>query len=390
VASQKRRGLPEDAKASPKKKRQSKLKPKRRRRWLVSFRSIIRLIGILALVAVLGPALFIGVNCYSRVAPRSAAPVPEAAGIPGYGRAESFTYLTLPERFLVYSTDEYAGFIGRQRPSGFPYLRSARQYWSYYSSVCAVTKGAYPFDAGYHVMLGIIGSSFTIESTIRAVYENTAGRLTEWLSSTDTPEDEFARRTAREYGTFMHTVPWYEFPFASRLAGLWRETPLRGPHTLRKVERRFALTVEYGGKAIHGWLIGQAYGAEDLRIYARIEQVPGASFSDARVKQVKVIGPGSYIVTLPRYEAFTSTVLALTARGARIVDVAGNDEILITVLGRRGIATAVPHGRLIAVAPILTDPTMQRLAISVPVSMLREVAAHLASERATIEHVYDY
>jgi len=388
VTSQKRRGLPEAAKPSPKKKLQSKAKPKRRRRWLLSFRSIVRLIGVLALIAVFGPALFIGVKCYSRVAPRSATLTPEATGIPGYGRAESLTYLTLPEWFVVYSRDEYAGFIGRQPPSAFPYLGSARQYWSYYSSVCAVTKGAYPFDTGHHVMLGIIGSSFTVESAIKAAYENTVGRLTEWLSK-DTPEDAFARRTALEYGTFMHTVPWYEFPFASRLVGLWRETPLRGPHTLRKVERRFALTAEYGAKAIYGWLIRQAFGAEDLRIHARLEQAPRGIFSDPRVQQVKVIGPDSYIVTLPRYEAFTSTVLALTAKGARILDVAGNEEVLITVLGRRGMPTAVPQGRLIAAAPVLTDPTLQRLAISVPVSLLREVAAHFASERATIEHVYD-
>ena len=77
-------------------------------------------------------------------------------------------------------------------------------------------QGGYPFSTGNHLMLGIIGSSFSIEYALKGLYENTVGRATEWIAGHDTPEDAFARRTAAEYGTFMHTVPWYEFPFASR------------------------------------------------------------------------------------------------------------------------------------------------------------------------------
>ena len=43
-------------------------------------------------------------------------------GLSGYLRAEAFTFLTVPEWYIVYSTDEYAAFVRRQPPSAFPYL----------------------------------------------------------------------------------------------------------------------------------------------------------------------------------------------------------------------------------------------------------------------------
>ena len=94
------------------------------------------------------------------------------------------------------------------------------QYWGAYGAACDATRGRYPFEMGYHVMLGVIGVSLTAEYGIKAIYENTVGRTTEWLFSTDTPEDVFAAGVAAEYGQFMHTTPWYQFPFADRLGTL--------------------------------------------------------------------------------------------------------------------------------------------------------------------------
>jgi hypothetical protein len=341
-----------------------------------------------------GPMLFIATQCYGNGA-QSAVTLPEPVrAIPDYSRAEAYTYLTLPEWLIVYSGDEYGQFISHTGPSRFPYLRSVVQYWRGYRSVCQITKREYPFEPGYHVMLGVIGASFTIENVVKGLYENTAGRLTEWLFTRDTPEDAYAVKTAREYGTFMHTVPWYEFPFGARLAGLWTQTPAFGPHFVRKWERRFFLTAEYGSKAVYGWLLGKAsgtaYGAEDLQIYAWIEDVPPAVFTDARIQSVMRIGETGHIVKLPRYEAFTTIALVLHAQGVRFINIAGNDEILVTAIGPAGRTPDVAPARLVSRTRLAADPSRERLALRVPVSSLHEVITGLHAAGVAIEHLYDY
>ena len=396
MSAESRRGLPQPAgqKAGKAARAVRKAQGKRPRR----IRRLLRTAGLLfagwvGLVCVWS-AGFVGVKCYSATPAARAFAVAPPDGIANYTRAEAFTYLTLPEWFIVYSTDEYAAFIARADPSRFPYLGSIRQYWGFYASACAETRRTHPFETGYHVMLGVIGASFTIENSIRFVYERTVGAVTGWISSTDTAEDALARFTSREYGTFMHRTPWYEFPFGSKLTALWRDVPWTGPHMVRKVERRFALTADYAIKAVYGFVIrkasGAAYAGEDLRIYARVADTPLPALSDPRVKVVQTIEPRRYIVSLPRYEDFTAAALALTGRGARFTDIAGNDVLLVTALARRGIPTGFSGAELVSARPILTDPTMQRLALRVRVGSLGDLAEELARNGASIEHLYDY
>ncbi|HYN06862.1 MAG TPA: hypothetical protein VES67_05695 [Vicinamibacterales bacterium] len=363
-------------------------------RRIFTLRRILVAVVLVFVIVIGGPLLFIATQCYGNGA-QSASELPEPVRtLSNYTRAEAYTYLTLPEWLIVYSGDEYGQFIAHTGPSRFPYLRSVFQYWSGYRAVCQITKREYPFETGYHVMLGVIGASFTIEHVVKGLYEHTVGRVTEWLFTRDTPEDAYAVRTAQEYGTFMHTVPWYEFPFGARLAGLWKQTPAFGPHFVRKWERRFVLTAEYGSKAIYGWVIGTAsgaaYGAEDLQIHAWIENVPPAVFADTRVQSVARVGETGHVVRMPRYEAFTTIALALHAQGVRFVNIAGNDEILVTAIGPAGRATDVSPARLASRMPLPTDRSRERLALRVPVASLHEVITRLLAAGVAIEHLYDY
>src|SRR5207248_2167892 len=187
------------------------------------------------------PAVFIAVSCYRpfvRVAEPPMETIRATAGVPNYAREGSATFLTLPARSIVSSTEEYAAFVARRPPSRFPWLGSIGQFWRTYAGACRATRKAYAFDAGTHLRIGMAGVSFSGEQALRGAYEVTLGRLGEWLGGHRTDEDAFARRTAEEYGRFIHAGPWYEFPFATKLRALWRETPLWGPHPARKWERK--------------------------------------------------------------------------------------------------------------------------------------------------------
>lgn len=369
----------------------------RRRRgvWtLVGLAAVVA--GVLALLVVAVPAWFIGSHCFSaRSQPveRSDEVRRVAAGIKGYFRSESATYLALPEWYIVSSADEYAAFVKSRAPSRFPYFAAVGQYWRYYKQACGATKRVYPFDAGYHLVLGVIGMSFSAENVIKGLYENTVGVVTENLGFYHTDEDVFARKTAQEYAEFIHATPWYEFPFATKVKRLWTETPLWGPDLVRKWERRLALTAEYSVKAVYGRVIGlgtrTVHQPEDLVINARLDDAPERIFEDTRIRRVKTLGPRSYIVTLPRHAAFTPVVTVLARQGVRFHDLAGNDEILLTVIAPRELDLR-PAGGVVLSEDILTNPATRRIGVRVPVRTLHAVLTDLPARGASLEHLYDY
>jgi len=324
---------------------------------------IAQLFVLLVLVCAVWSAFFIWIRC--RAGTHTDSSLTEAS-----------TYLTLPEWYIVYNTEEYARFTASNSPTGFPYVGSIRQYWRYYGGVCDATKGRYRFSGGNHLMLAVIGSSFSIEYSLKGIYENTAGRLTDWINGHDTPEDAFAHATAVEYGQFMHTVPWYEFPFGSKLAGLWRSTPAWGPHPVRKWERKLALSSEYAVKGAYGWLIGLGTGAA----YDPVQQT-----IEARVR----VGQGALTaVRLPRYEAFTIRVLAMIHEGAQFTSIDGNDEILVTAIAPRDWRDA--NVSVVLSEPLLVDASQKRIAVHSAVTALGDTVRRLEKSGARIEHLYDY
>ena len=138
----------------------------------------------------------------------------------------------------------------------FPYFGHIGQFWQSYGAVYEATKDADSFNWGYHVMVTVIGTSTTVEYALKSAYETLIGRLSE-LTRTHGPteEDVFAADVAQDYVDFIRVVPWYEYDFAGKLQALWRETSLWGPDLIRKWERKYALTTEYGVKALYGWII---------------------------------------------------------------------------------------------------------------------------------------
>jgi hypothetical protein len=362
-----------------------------------ALRAVRRLLLTVLSVAVLGLggiALFVGFSCYGSY-PRTQAPLGGAAGeIRGYQRPETPTLLTLPEWFVTFSADEYARFVAQRPPSGFPYLTSAIQYWSYYGSVCRATQMSYPFDIDAHIRLSVIGASYTAEQVLKGLYENTVGRLSS-AAGANTEEDAFATQTAAEYAAFVHTVPWYQFQFGNVVRTLWNDVPRSGGNQLRKWERRAALTIEYGTKSGYAWLIGgalsSAYNAGDLAIHARIENASDEALGEKEVESVASDGPGVLVVRLPRYAAFTENVLGLLESGVRFLDIAGNDEILITIIAPADLQIEpLGAGKTIASHPIPTDATQKRVALLVPIARLHEIVPKLRGAGASVEHVYDY
>jgi hypothetical protein len=318
------------------------------------------------------------------------------AGIKDYARSEDSTYLGYPEWFIVWSYSEKADFQGRHLPSGFPFFRSIEQYWSGFCCVHGMTRGKYPFNFGEHQMLAVIGCSFSIEYLIRSLYENTVGRFTEWSSSHEAVEEDlYSNRVAREYADFVHIRPFYEFSFWERFKRLWSENKVWGRHPVRKWERRAFLSVDYSIESFYCWLIEKAshasYGIESADTYAWIENAPQSIFAEnPRIRKVKEVGSGAYIVIIPRYQEFTTVAAWLANRDVHFVEIAGNDEILVTAIAPRNWASALTAGEVAFSTELATAPESKRVAIATPVTGLHKVMNELKNGGIRIEHVYDY
>lgn len=312
-------------------------------------------------------------------------------------RREDQTLLTIPEWFLVHSPNEYADFIKTERPSRFPFWGHIRQFWSTYAAVYRETKDRYDFNLGYHVMVMTIGVSTTLEYAVKGAYEAVVGNLFEGDGKHyRTEEDAYAAKIAREYVDFIVVDPWYKFDFMKAVRGLWNDVPGKGSNQWRKWERRYALTSEYLAKAGYAWVIKQATQASfeaPKQVTAAVvtfpdhlaaQQVPG-------LKVLQKLGPYRYVVTLPRYQAFTKSAVAVARAGGRFEEVAGNrDFIVYSVLAPKGFDAKKIKADVVLEQPILTDSDRKRIVYR---SLIKDLSENLSSSKRAkqkIEHIYDF
>ena len=80
----------------------------------------------------------------------------------------------------------------------------------------------------------------------------------------------------------------------------------------------------------------------------------------------------------------------LLRQGVSFVEIAGNDEIMLTAFAPRGWEYDLAHGRFLFAMPYLTDPNLNRIAVTMPVADLDEVLLGLEERGVTLEHIFDY
>jgi hypothetical protein len=313
---------------------------------------------------------------------------------PDQRRGVEQTFLTYPEWFLVHSPAEYARYVVSHPPHDFPFLGHIGQLWSGYASVTEEQMRAhYPANIGYHVMICVIASSTTIEYALRAIYENTIGRVS-WLAASGlTEEDRYGAAVAQDYVDFIRREPWYLYDFGAKLKGLWLSNPAFGPDMIRKWERRYALSTEYLIKAVYAKLIEAAtrtaYTPALMTTQVVVEHAPATL--PAGVSVLRRLADGRTIMALPRYYNFRIAASQLAQGGGRVVDIAGNTSvILVTAWMPENAPLKVDGARVLFRQPLLTMPGQERVGIVLPVSQMSTFMLDAPRLGMTVEHVYDY
>jgi hypothetical protein len=115
----------------------------------------------------------------------------------------------------------------------------------------------------------------------------------------------------------------------------------------------------------------------------------------ARMPDVKVIGrrtDGGIEIETPRYDLFTRVLSDIARQGGAIREIAGNDEIMVSLTVRDGAPARVEHGTMILRMKRDGFPG-ERLLVNVRMS---DLAAFLNTYPLgdagplAIEHVFDY
>jgi hypothetical protein len=319
---------------------------------------------------------------------------PQAAGIANYSRPEVDTFYTYPEWYIVWSYQSKADFQRGHLPSGYSYFGDIGQFWQAYCTMYSATRAAYPFPIGDHVMLAVIGSSFSVEYALKGTYEKTIGRLSEWTSRHEpVAEDLYAAQVAENYAAFVHIRPFYEFSFAHALHGLWSETPFRTTHFLRTLERRAWLSLDYSVEALYCQLIElgthATYGFEDTTTKAWVD-LPSEVKSAGRLKIVRDPGGNEAVIEVPRYQEFTPSAQMLIKAGVHFHQIAGNQLIVVSAIAPSQWTNHGPGVQVLLVQPLLTSPGAARVVLLCPVPELHTVLPLLEADGLRIEHVYDY
>ncbi|MCV2872322.1 hypothetical protein OEZ71_08445 [Defluviimonas sp. WL0050] len=346
-------------------------------RWLK--RALVTV--VLLVVALVAPALWVETTCRGTPVADNYQPIITE---PDWQRPESRTLLTYPEWHIVHAYEDYAAVIAKGDPQDFGFLAAIGGFWS---SLCDLSEtsgnhGGFPGETKQ--MVYTIGVSFTAEMLAKAAYEETLGRIATWLRGPDqSPLDTLSARQAADYAAFLSQVPWYRWDFTADAGAL----DAGRTDAFRDRERAVALGIEYRVKAAYARVIAAAVegvGHDQLRLRSIVRGLPPETL--AQVPGVALIGtrPEGIEIETDRYAAYTLILQDLTARGTEIVEIAGNDDILLTVLSDD------PDwpGALASMARQGQDDYRHLLLI--PVSELGPTLRALDTGPARLEHVHDY
>lgn len=284
------------------------------------------------------------------------------------------TFLTFPEWYLVFSPEEQAIYFKQHTTSTFPFMSHTAQIWESYKIVNNQIKDNFPTNTGYHFMIWVIGSSASVEYSIKTWYETIIGRITDTYD-VKTEEDKFNATFTQDYVDFIKDRPWYEFDFKSRLKYLWTYTSFFGDNFFRKIERKYILTSELAVKYIYGKLIGLG----TKTVY------------DEALPTTAVVLENDSLLYLPRYDKFANAVISLAENGYGFKEIAGNNSaILLTVLVPASIKIDFENIQTVFTQPISSDPATKRIALAIPVASLSELLLQLNNNKIKIEHVFDF
>src|SRR5207237_5294407 len=209
-----------------------------------------------------------------------------------------------------------------------------------------------------------------------------------------TPQDDYARAVLQDYAAFLYTIPWYKYPFREKLDG-FMAISVPTPSKARTIERGFALGSEYFIKIGYAALIQKLLDASSddeprdiMFVVATLP--PDVLTKEPRIKPIRTLSPQWQLVQTPRYKDFTEIVLGLLDRGIPLAEIAGNREIMVTVIAPNAAKLDVRDATELFSLDLDAKPGFRRAGLNARIDRLVDINRELKARGASIEHFYDY
>jgi hypothetical protein len=350
---------------------------------------VIKWLFVLLILMIIGlatPVAYVETMCRGDVAVGAYKPLITDKA---FQRPEANTYLTYPEWHIVYAYDGLAETLKQGDEWQFDYLSSVTGFWKSTCSLMRIADQHGGADQQTRIMIHTIGVSFTLEMALKAAYEESIGRLFVLLRGQEkTPQDTQVALTSTDYAKFLRQMPWYKYDFDAANAALW-DVPVTEPY--RGWERRLAIGTEWKAKSWYAQAIAAgvaATGQAKLEIRSMIAGLPAADLR--AIEGVKVISesPDGILIETPRYDIFTHILQQIVGKGGLIKEIAGNDEIMVSL--------TIPDGALYqGPGEVITRMRREgfgteRLLVSLKTFELPNAFTVMQIADPGIEHVFDY
>ena len=348
--------------------------------WFGKWLSRLILVVLLVVLALVAPIMWMELGCRSQggMEPYDAL-LPEE-----HHRSEARTLLTYPEWHIVNAYDEYAKVVELAEPHDYRFFSAISGYWN---SLCGLKKRANRHGGMTNEtkqLVYTIGVSFTAEMVMKALYEETIGRISTLVRGPGkAPLDTLSATQAAEYATFLQQTPWYKYDFNADIAAL----DAAKTNAPRDIERRFALGTEYWAKSAYAGLIEEAVdrvGPDELTLRMIVNNASAGDLARMEGVIVKSIRGNGIEVETVRYRALTEILTEMARQDMDVVEIAGNDDIMLSVLSNQSRL----QGALFSTWRQGYGDYRHLLRVKVPDMMV--LLRFLETDDARLEHVYDY
>lgn len=277
-------------------------------------------------------------------------------------RSKQGTRATWIEWGNVRSAKEYASFLQNHHAFAFDYIGHLRQHWQHFYHYVKenlkdpeVSNLGFLFSGDMAMNLFILTTA-TLQLGSSAITSLPGLCMARWNDGKDwrtvnnlTAYERYEAHVEKEYSSFIDETPFYQFPYLSKIGGLWKAIwgSKEGIGT-KLLTSLYAVSssVSYIAKAAISWPIRKIYTSEAALEPDRVRVLVNDPHNlaehymefqkqdkpNTRIEIMLASEDGHKMLSVPRYVPFTQFCQKMAANNIQVLEIGGQKQITVDVL----------------------------------------------------------